>query len=205
MLGSLGFAEILVIAVVALIVIGPEKLPSVLRSVGKGMAEFRRTTNELRWQIMSSVEEKPSSPVPPPPPKPKAAVAAAPPNGEAMPPMTPRDIPPLPSATGSSDALGAIHPQGTQTPPQADAIAPETLHAPPEAAAPPQQPPAPPLPTRPTPSLRPAKGAIAQGFEADPAIKGMVDGGSESASAAPGASPTSEEGPPALRPERGDT
>lgn len=58
MFGNLGFAELLVIGIVALIVIGPEKLPQVLRSLGKGLAEFRRTSNELRWQIMSSVEDK---------------------------------------------------------------------------------------------------------------------------------------------------
>ena len=65
MIGSLGLGEIVLVAVVALIVIGPDKLPDVARSVGKGLAEFRKVTNELRWQLMSTVEE-PSKRRPPP-------------------------------------------------------------------------------------------------------------------------------------------
>jgi sec-independent protein translocase protein TatA len=40
-MGNIGAGEILVVLVIALIVIGPKKLPDVARSVGTGMREFK--------------------------------------------------------------------------------------------------------------------------------------------------------------------
>ncbi len=40
--------ELLLILAVALIVLGPKKLPELARALGKGMAEFRRATDELK-------------------------------------------------------------------------------------------------------------------------------------------------------------
>ena len=45
---GIGFPEFLVILAVALIVVGPSKLPDLARALGKGYAEFRRATNELK-------------------------------------------------------------------------------------------------------------------------------------------------------------
>lgn len=45
---GLSFGEILIILVVALLVLGPERLPKVARTVGKGMRDLRRTTGGLR-------------------------------------------------------------------------------------------------------------------------------------------------------------
>src|SRR5690606_2651711 len=42
------FGEILIIRVVALLVLGPERLPKVARSVGKGLRDLRRTTGSIR-------------------------------------------------------------------------------------------------------------------------------------------------------------
>ncbi len=47
-MGPLGFPEMMIIFVVALIVFGPRKLPELGRSLGKGLAEFKRASNELR-------------------------------------------------------------------------------------------------------------------------------------------------------------
>jgi TatA/E family protein of Tat protein translocase len=51
-MGSLGWQEILVIFVIALIVFGPRKLPELGKSLGKGLAEFKRASNELKqtWE-----------------------------------------------------------------------------------------------------------------------------------------------------------
>lgn len=43
--------EMLLIAGLALIVLGPKKLPDLARSLGKGFAEFKRATNELKNTI----------------------------------------------------------------------------------------------------------------------------------------------------------
>jgi TatA/E family protein of Tat protein translocase len=51
-MGQLGFSEMLVIFVVALLVFGPKKLPELGKSLGKGIREFRKATNELKstWE-----------------------------------------------------------------------------------------------------------------------------------------------------------
>lgn len=45
---GIGMPEMLMIAALALVVLGPKKLPEVARSLGKGFAEFKRATNELK-------------------------------------------------------------------------------------------------------------------------------------------------------------
>ena len=47
-MGPLGVPEMIFIFVLALLILGPKKLPELGRSIGKGMAEFRRASNELR-------------------------------------------------------------------------------------------------------------------------------------------------------------
>jgi sec-independent protein translocase protein TatA len=48
MFGSLGMPELIVIFVIALVVFGPRKLPELGRSLGRGIAEFKKATNELQ-------------------------------------------------------------------------------------------------------------------------------------------------------------
>ena len=45
---GIGFPELLLIAVIALVVIGPKRLPDLARALGRGFAEFRRATDELK-------------------------------------------------------------------------------------------------------------------------------------------------------------
>ena len=47
----LSIPHLIVIFLVALVVLGPEKLPQVARVLGKTMADFRRITNDFRSQI----------------------------------------------------------------------------------------------------------------------------------------------------------
>ena len=48
---GIGMTEMLLIAALALIVLGPKKLPDLARSLGKGFAEFKRATNEFKNTI----------------------------------------------------------------------------------------------------------------------------------------------------------
>src|SRR5882762_5284421 len=48
MFGTLGFPELIVIFVIALIIFGPRKLPEIGKSLGKSLAEFKKASNELR-------------------------------------------------------------------------------------------------------------------------------------------------------------
>lgn len=47
MFGNLGFSEILLIAVIALLLFGPNKLPELGRSLGRTLREFKQGTREL--------------------------------------------------------------------------------------------------------------------------------------------------------------
>lgn len=51
-LESIGTSELILIGIIALIVFGPRKLPQMAKTIGKTMAEFRRTTNEFKstWE-----------------------------------------------------------------------------------------------------------------------------------------------------------
>jgi TatA/E family protein of Tat protein translocase len=56
---GIGGPELVVILVIALIVLGPSKLPEIARTLGKGLHEFRRATDDLRDQIMTEPREEP--------------------------------------------------------------------------------------------------------------------------------------------------
>lgn len=45
---SIGLSEILIIAVVAILVVGPERLPKVMRQLGRWYGQLRRSADELR-------------------------------------------------------------------------------------------------------------------------------------------------------------
>jgi Tat protein translocase TatB subunit len=49
---SFGTSELILIGIVALIVFGPRKLPQMARTIGKTMADFRKTTHEFKatWE-----------------------------------------------------------------------------------------------------------------------------------------------------------
>ena len=51
-LESIGTSELIFIGIIALIFLGPRKLPQIARTIGKTMADFRNTTNEFKetWQ-----------------------------------------------------------------------------------------------------------------------------------------------------------
>jgi sec-independent protein translocase protein TatB len=48
---GIGMPELLVILVVALIVLGPSRLPELARALGKGLAEFRRATSDVNEEL----------------------------------------------------------------------------------------------------------------------------------------------------------
>jgi len=55
MFGSLGFTEIAFILVLALLLFGPKRLPEIGRTLGKGLAEFRKASNDLRRTLENEV------------------------------------------------------------------------------------------------------------------------------------------------------
>jgi sec-independent protein translocase protein TatA len=71
-MGPIGFPELIVIFVVALIFFGPRKLPELGRSLGKSINEFKRASNELRSTLDDEIRAEERKPTP------AAALPAAP-------------------------------------------------------------------------------------------------------------------------------
>src|SRR5476651_24717 len=54
---GLGWGEMVVIGIVALIAIGPKELPTVLRSLGQWIGKIRRMANEFQGQFQEALRE----------------------------------------------------------------------------------------------------------------------------------------------------
>jgi sec-independent protein translocase protein TatB len=57
---SIGTQELILIGIIALIFLGPRKLPQIAKTIGKTMADFRNTTNEFKstWEKEVNFEEE---------------------------------------------------------------------------------------------------------------------------------------------------
>jgi Tat protein translocase TatB subunit len=90
---GIGMPELIVILVIALIVLGPKRLPEVARSLGKAMSEFRRQSSEImeEFQAQGRLEDdlERRRAVKAPPPTAAPAAAAAPETPAAAPPERP--------------------------------------------------------------------------------------------------------------------
>lgn len=115
---GIGMPELVVILVIALIVLGPKRLPEVARSLGKAMSEFRRQSSEImeEFQAQGRLDDetdrrkrpKPAppagvvaSPRPPASASEPAATAAAP-----APPSLPASLPDSPAAAAPATPSG---------------------------------------------------------------------------------------------------
>ncbi|SRR5271169_4601343 len=74
--------EMLFLLLLAFLLFGPKKLPEIGRTIGRGLAEFKRASNELKGQLENEMRqleaedrEKKISPPPPPPPENTVAVS----------------------------------------------------------------------------------------------------------------------------------
>ena len=59
---NLGPMEIFIIMIVALLVFGPKKLPEIGRSIGKGLREFKKASNDVMNTLEVAGEEEDDTP-----------------------------------------------------------------------------------------------------------------------------------------------
>jgi sec-independent protein translocase protein TatB len=87
---DIGFSEILVIFILALIVLGPEKLPRVVREVGRWVGRARSMARQFQEQLEEEVDVDRNRTIRPEPVRP---VGGAPP--PSPPPVMPEDTEPV--------------------------------------------------------------------------------------------------------------
>jgi sec-independent protein translocase protein TatA len=56
-MGSIGFPELVVIFVIALIVFGPRRLPEIGKALGQGINEFKRASKDLQNRLEDEIEQ----------------------------------------------------------------------------------------------------------------------------------------------------
>jgi sec-independent protein translocase protein TatB len=123
MIGGLSMTEIIIILALALLLLGPDQLPSLAKSLGKGLRELRKVTDDLKGQFESEIaridlNEQPKMIAPVPPPadgaNPDAPAAAEKP---PEPPPNPADDPAAARAAARRAAvesqLKLVAPEGT--------------------------------------------------------------------------------------------
>lgn len=54
---GIGTSEILIILVIALLVLGPNEIPKIAKTLGRGMRELERAKNELKNSIQFEIDE----------------------------------------------------------------------------------------------------------------------------------------------------
>jgi sec-independent protein translocase protein TatB len=100
---DIGFSEILVIFILALIVLGPEKLPRVVREVGRWVGRARAMARQFQEQLEEEVDVDHNRTIRPAPVRP---VGGVPPAGPA--PLTPESVEPANIAAPWQAAVGAL-------------------------------------------------------------------------------------------------
>ena len=85
---NIGPLELMVILLVALIVVGPAKLPEIGRQIGKGLREFRKVQDEVRDSIRLNLDDETPPRVPLRDNAPKPAEPEPASNDESSPPST---------------------------------------------------------------------------------------------------------------------
>jgi len=78
---GIGTGELLLLLLIALIVLGPERMPKLARDLGRALAEFRKTSDELRSEFLNADKYLEAAATSAPP-----AIAA--PQGAPEPPLT---------------------------------------------------------------------------------------------------------------------
>ena len=98
---GIGTGELLLLLVIALIVLGPERMPKLARDLGRALAEFRKTSDELRTEFLNADKYLDATAGKPPTEQQEQKAIA--PTATPEPPLTEAavatDVPPAPDET----------------------------------------------------------------------------------------------------------
>ena len=112
--GSIGFSEMLVIAVIVLVFFGPRRMPEISRAVGGALREFRRGLNEIQRELQeaersASIEPEKRRDASATPPSSTSPTSPAPAVPQSLAPTVPdsdSEAPPDSDSEAPPDAMG---------------------------------------------------------------------------------------------------
>ncbi len=116
---GIGPLELVVILLIALVVVGPQKLPEVGKSIGKAMREFKKAQDEIKGAISFDLDTQPA-PHRPAPHRPRPSVADD--AGSTDEASAPQNEPPA-ATTTAADALESMEAEDRATESPAPATA----------------------------------------------------------------------------------
>lgn len=107
-----GPLELVIILVIALLILGPGRLPDVGSALGKSLREFRKASSDIQELVKVDTSPLPPDPTPPapavPPPAPVTPAAPAPVASEAAPSAAPPgEVASAPAPEGSTEQPGS--------------------------------------------------------------------------------------------------
>jgi Tat protein translocase TatB subunit len=120
-----GWQEIILVCIIGLLVLGPQRLPKVAAEIGKWVGRARRTATQLRRQLEREVElaelEKPiippkPPPPPTPPPSPPPTSTSTTPTGEVPPGPGTHSDQTLDAETSAAAAIDKAQPAASASP-----------------------------------------------------------------------------------------
>ena len=106
---NISATELLVIAVVALLVLGPDKLPDAMRKLGRATREIRRVTSGFEAELRDALSDPIETPTPPATPPSTATPSpsdASAPLAPANPTAVPEPAPSVPDVPGEQASSG---------------------------------------------------------------------------------------------------
>ncbi len=128
--GSIGFSEMLVIAVLVLVFFGPRRMPEIGRAVGGALREFRRGLNEIQRELQeaersASVEPEKQRGASATPPSSSSPTSPAPavPQSPAVVPQSPAVMPQPPEPDSPAAASSATPDSDSEAKPDVDSEA----------------------------------------------------------------------------------
>ncbi len=101
---NIGPPELLLVLVIALIVVGPKKLPELARTIGRGLSEFRKVQDEVKDMVKLDLSMDPvTTPKPPPTPHRTPRPASLAPEASSDAPETVAAVSDASASDGSDD------------------------------------------------------------------------------------------------------
>ena len=94
---GIGTGELLLLLVIALIVLGPERMPKLARDLGRALAEFRKTSDELRSEFLNADKYLDAAATAAPPEPPAIVAPQNPPEPALTEAAVATDVPPQPA------------------------------------------------------------------------------------------------------------